>query len=72
MINIQDTETQLADLLRRVLNGEEIIIAQAGLPIAVLAPIKQQTALRVPGNDADTVVIHANFDNPLPEFEFDS
>jgi len=51
------------------MNGEQIIIAKAGKPIAVLSPIAETPARRVPGNDAGRVVISADFDAPLPEFE---
>lgn len=68
-VNVYEAQTDLSNLIKRVLLGEEIIITQEGTPIAVLAPIKPSLAPRVPGNDADTVIIHPDFDDPLPEFE---
>lgn len=68
-VNIHEAKTHLSELLRRVMNGEEIIIAKAGKPIAILSPVQKSPAPRVPGNDADQVVVHINFDDPLPEFE---
>jgi antitoxin (DNA-binding transcriptional repressor) of toxin-antitoxin stability system len=55
--------------LERVLNGEQIIIAKAGKPIAILSPYTQNNGRRVPGKDAGTVIIAPNFDDPLPEFD---
>lgn len=68
-VNIHDAKTHLSKLLRRVMNGEKIIIAKAGKPIAVLSPIAETPVQRIPGNDAGKVVISADFDAPLPEFE---
>lgn len=68
-VNIREAKTHLSRLLRRVMNGEEIIIAKSGKPIAVLSPIAPQAAPRVPGNDAGQVVIHDTFDDPLPAFD---
>lgn len=69
-INVHEAKTHLSKLLRRVMNGERFIIANAGKPIAVLAPIETaSTEARVPGNDAGKVRIRPDFDSPLPEFD---
>lgn len=68
-VNIHEAKTHFSKLLRRVMNGEEIIIAKAGKPIAILSPVEMTSEPRVPGNDAGLVIIHDNFDDPLPEFE---
>jgi prevent-host-death family protein len=68
-VNIHEAKTHLSKLLRRVMNGEEIVIANAGKPVAVLSPFQEPPAARRPGNDRGAVVIHADFDDPLPEFE---
>ena len=68
-VNIHEAKTHLSKLLRRVMNGEQIIIAKAGKPVAVLSPVVEAPARRVPGNDAGKVVIKPEFDEPLPEFE---
>jgi prevent-host-death family protein len=69
-VNIHEAKTHLSKLLRRVMNGEQIIIAKAGKPVAVLSPIEEAPARRVPGSDAGKVVIKPDFDEPLPEFDF--
>jgi antitoxin (DNA-binding transcriptional repressor) of toxin-antitoxin stability system len=51
------------------MNGEQIIIAKGGKPVAVLSPIEEMPTRRVPGNDAGKVVIKPDFDEPLPEFD---
>jgi prevent-host-death family protein len=68
-VNIHEAKTHLSKLLRRVMNGEEIVIAHAGEPIAVLSPIQKLPESRQPGNDRGKVVIHDDFDDPLPEFD---
>jgi antitoxin (DNA-binding transcriptional repressor) of toxin-antitoxin stability system len=56
-------------LLQRVMKGERIVIARAGKPIAVLSPFEEAPERRTPGNDAGRVIIHADFDDPLAEFD---
>ncbi len=68
-VNIHEAKTHLSKLLLRVMNGEQIIIAKAGKPIAVLSSIQDATGRRTPGNDAGKVIIRTDFDDPLPEFE---
>ncbi|MEM7801073.1 MAG: type II toxin-antitoxin system prevent-host-death family antitoxin [Chloroflexota bacterium] len=68
-VNVHEAKTQLSKLLVRVANGEEIIIARAGEPIAILSPFKKQLKERTPGKDGGSVIIHDNFDDPLPEFD---
>ena len=68
-VNVHQAKTHLSKLLQRVMNGERIIIARAGKPVAMLSPIEAAPEPRVPGNDVDKVAIAADFDAPLPEFE---
>jgi prevent-host-death family protein len=68
-VNIHQAKTHLSKLLERVMQGEQIIIAKAGRPIAVLSPISEAPAPRIPGNDVGQVIISPDFDAPLPEFE---
>jgi len=68
-VNIHEAKTTLSKLLERVMNGEEIIIAKSGKPIARLTPIDRPPCRRTPGSAAGQVVIGPDFDEPLPEFE---
>jgi prevent-host-death family protein len=68
-VNIHQAKTHLSKLLERVMQGEQIIIAKAGRPIAVLSPISEAPTPRIPGNDVGQVIISPDFDAPLPEFE---
>ena len=66
-VNVHDAKTHLSRLLERVRQGESIVIARAGTPVAILSPIDVPGGKRTPGNDR--VVIHPDFDAPLPEFD---
>jgi prevent-host-death family protein len=66
-VNIHEAKTHLSQLLVRVEAGEQIVIARSGKPIATLSRIEKPGARRVPGHDR--IVIHDDFDDPLPEFE---
>jgi prevent-host-death family protein len=68
-VNIHEAKTHLSKLLRRVMNGEEVVIAKAGQPVARLLPYQPRPKPRTPGNDAGKIVIAPDFDEPLPEFE---
>lgn len=69
VVNIHEAKTHFSKLIERVLAGEEITIAKAGKPVARLSAIQERPRRRVPGNDA--VIIHPNFDDPIPEWDPD-
>jgi prevent-host-death family protein len=68
-VNIHEAKTHLSKLLERVVRGEEVIIAKAGKPLALLSRAPSVPAPRSPGDDAGRVIIATDFDDPLPEFE---
>jgi prevent-host-death family protein len=69
-VNIHEAKTHLSRLIERVRRGERITIAKAGIPVAVLSGIEPERPRRRPiGMDAGKVVIHPDFDDPLPEFD---
>ena len=70
-VNIHEAKTHLSRLLERVQNGEEITIAKAGKPIETLTAFRPQLKQRVPGMDKGNVIIHPNFDDPMPEWDPD-
>lgn len=65
-VDIHEAKTHLSRLLARVAAGERIVIAKAGIPVAVLSPYGEAER-RSPGHDQ--VVVHDDFDHPVPEFE---
>lgn len=68
VINIHEAKTQLSKLLSRVVQGEEIVIARAGRPIAKLVPV-QADQTRRPGRYAGQGYIAEDFDAPLRDVE---
>jgi prevent-host-death family protein len=72
VVNIHDAKTHFSKLVERARNGERITIAKAGVPVAMLVAIEPETRpRRIPGMDKGRVIIHDNFDDPLPEFDPD-
>lgn len=65
-VNVHEAKTHLSRLLVRVENGEEIVIARSGVPIARLVPADRRSAQRALGADAGAVVVPEDFDSPLP------
>ncbi|AFZ01341.1 type II toxin-antitoxin system Phd/YefM family antitoxin [Calothrix sp. PCC 6303] len=66
-VEIPEGQSEFAELLRRVRSGEEIIISQAGTPIARIVPIAEQKLPRIPGLDRGKVTTASDFDAPLPD-----
>lgn len=65
-VNIHEAKTQLSKLLLEVQQGNDIIIAKAGKPIARLIQIITLPATRVPGSAAGRVMVKDDFNDPLP------
>jgi prevent-host-death family protein len=66
-LNLPDSYDQFTDIIERVRHGEEIIIYSAGTPVAKISPIIQaKKKPRVPGLGKGRIVIHPDFDEPLP------
>jgi len=66
-VNIHEAKTYFSRLLAKVGNGEEIVIAKAGKPIARLVPILERSRQSVAGSAKGKVFIKSDFDIPLPE-----
>ncbi|MGB2589248.1 MAG: type II toxin-antitoxin system Phd/YefM family antitoxin [Candidatus Acidiferrum sp.] len=64
-INTHEAKTQFSRLLRRVAAGEEITIANRGVPVARLVPAA--SSKRNLGAFTGLMTIPDNFDAPLPE-----
>lgn len=66
-VNVHEAKTHFSKLLSYVKEGEEIIIAKAGEPVARLVPIKEQPVKRVPGNAKGKITIAPDFEASLPD-----
>lgn len=61
--NIHEAKTHLSRLVERASQGEEIIIAKAGKPMAKLVPFEVQRKRRVPGALEGQIVMSDDFDD---------
>ena len=49
VVNVDDVKRDLSRFLERVAQGEDVVIASNGNPVAKLVPFRATTATRVPG-----------------------
>lgn len=66
-INIHEAKTFFSKLIERVRQGEEIIIAKAGRPVARLVPMRPDLPQRTPGSAKGRLTVAPDFDAPLPQ-----
>lgn len=64
-VGVHEAKTTLSRLLERVSAGEEVEITNRGRVVARLVP--PSTRRRALGTAAGSVVIHDDFDAPLPD-----
>ena len=65
-VNVHDAKTHLSRLLEQVRQGEEVIIAKAGKPVARLVAFEGVRKRRVPGSSRGQIWMAEDFDAPLP------
>jgi prevent-host-death family protein len=65
-VSIHEAKTHLSRLLKRVLCGEEIVIAKGDHPIARLVPFSPPQRREL-GRDQGLFTVPENFNDPLPE-----
>ncbi len=65
-VGVHEAKTHLSRLLRRVAQGEEIVITSGGRPAAMLVPIPGAGPRRF-GMDAGVLRVPEDFDAPLPD-----
>jgi prevent-host-death family protein len=67
-VNVAEAKARLAELLRRVDAGEEIVIARDHKPVARLVSARLPGS-RKPGSARGLFTMAPDFDAPLPDFE---
>jgi prevent-host-death family protein len=65
VFNVHEAKTHFSRLLDRVVQGEEVIIAKSGRPVAKLVRVVAEP--RKPGRLKGRIRIGPDFDEPLPE-----
>ena len=66
-VNVHEAKTHLSRLLELVSQGEEVVIAKSGRPVARLVPVREGRRRRVPGSARGQIKIAEDFDAPLPQ-----
>jgi prevent-host-death family protein len=66
-INVHDAKTHFSRLISRVESGEQIVIAKAGKPVAMLLPLLKKAPLRTPGSAKGRIVMKKGFLGSLPD-----
>ena len=69
-VNIHEAKTHLSRLLEKVQQGEEVVIAKAGKPIAKLVKIEAESK-RVLGSGIGTIEFTPGWDAPLTDEELE-
>ncbi len=68
MVNVHQAKTHLSQLLQDVEQGQEVVIARSGVPIARLVPWKLESQpVAAPGAMRGQIVMAADFDAPLDD-----
>ena len=66
-VNVYEAKTNFSKLLQRIAEGEEIVIANRGVPVARLIPFSEKPQGPRPlGIDKGRARIREDFDAPLP------
>ena len=68
-VTIHEAKTHLSRLIRRALDGEEIIISRGKEPAVRLVPVSKSKSKRSIGDYAGKIKIAEDFDGPLDDFE---
>jgi prevent-host-death family protein len=66
-LNIHEAKTHFSKIIKQACQGEEVIIAKAGVPIIRLVPIEKSKKERIPGTAKGKIMIADDFDAPLPK-----
>jgi antitoxin (DNA-binding transcriptional repressor) of toxin-antitoxin stability system len=65
-VDVPEITAKFSELLSHIQLGEEVVITDAGVPIARLTAIPKSASPRIPGQDKGKVVIAEDFNDPLP------
>jgi prevent-host-death family protein len=68
-VNMHEAKTRLSQLVELVEEGERVVIARGGVPVAELVPHRAAARTRRGGQWKGRARIAADFDAPMPELE---
>jgi prevent-host-death family protein len=65
IVNTYEAKAKLSALVRRARNGEEIVIAQAGVPMVRLVPVQAEVSRSRLGLDRAAFTVPEDFNDTL-------
>ena len=68
VVDINEAKANFLELMKRVANGEEVIIEQNERPVARLSPVPAAKRPRQFGSAKGLIEIKDDFDEPLEDF----
>jgi prevent-host-death family protein len=68
-VNIHQAKTQLSRLVEAASEGEEVVLARAGKPVAKIVPIRKHAGKRKPGALKGRIKFGRGWDRPLTKRE---
>ena len=68
-VNIHEAKTNLSKLIKKVINGEEVIIAKGNKPLVKMVRLEGDKPKRKIGTAKGKIKIADDFDAPLEDFE---
>lgn len=68
-VNIHEAKTQLSRLVEAATEGEEVILARAGKPVARIVPIRKLSGRRKPGALKSKIRFGRGWNRPLSKRE---
>ena len=71
-VNTHEAKTQLSKLIAAARAGEEVVICQAGKPVARLAPYEPARKKPRLGAGKDKVILHPGWDSPETDAEIEA
>ncbi len=66
-IDISKTDTPASELVTMARNGDDVILAKEGKPLARVLPIREWSGVRIAGLNRGAMVAADDFDAPLPD-----
>lgn len=67
--NIAEAKARFAELVRKAMSGEDIIIARDNKPVLKLVPLEPVAKVRKPGSARGRVRMAPDFDETPPDFD---
>jgi len=68
-VNIHEAKTHLSKLIKKVINGEEVVIARGNKPVVKIVNLEINNTKRKLGSAKGKIKIADDFDEPITDFE---